>query len=38
MYPVTVKQIMEASPSADDKSNFLVDGIIVYNVRFFLLF
>lgn len=33
MYPVTVKQIMEATPSADDKSNFLIDGIIVYNVK-----
>ncbi|KAI3444166.1 hypothetical protein Pfo_000831 [Paulownia fortunei] len=33
MYPVTVKQIIEASPSADDKSNFLIDGVDVYNVK-----
>ncbi|PIN12853.1 Single-stranded DNA-binding replication protein A (RPA), medium (30 kD) subunit [Handroanthus impetiginosus] len=33
MYPVTVKQIIEASPSSDDKSNFLIDGVDVYNVK-----
>lgn len=33
MYPVTVKQIIEAIPSADDKSNFLIDGNSVYNVK-----
>ncbi|KAL7138102.1 hypothetical protein ABFS83_10G140600 [Erythranthe nasuta] len=32
MCPVTVKQIVEAS-SADDKSNFLIDGVDVYNVK-----
>ncbi|KAK6159088.1 hypothetical protein DH2020_006402 [Rehmannia glutinosa] len=29
MYPVTVKQVIEASPSIDEKSNFLIDGIDV---------
>lgn len=33
MYPVTVKQIVEASPSTDDKSNFVIDGSDVFNVR-----
>lgn len=33
MYPVTVKQIVEASPSTDDKSNFAIDGSDVFNVR-----
>lgn len=37
MYPVSVKQIMEASPSIDDKSNFLIDGVGVYNVRFLII-
>lgn len=32
MVPVTAKQIIEASQSTDDKSNFLVDGAIVSNV------
>ncbi|KAG8372372.1 hypothetical protein BUALT_Bualt12G0059400 [Buddleja alternifolia] len=33
MYPVTVKQIIEATPSADDKSNFVIEGVDVYNVK-----
>ncbi|CAA2955984.1 replication protein A 32 kDa subunit A-like isoform X2 [Olea europaea var. sylvestris] len=33
MVPVTAKQIIEASQSTDDKSNFLVDGAIVSNVK-----
>ncbi|XP_051151387.1 replication protein A 32 kDa subunit A-like [Andrographis paniculata] len=33
MCPVTVKQIVEATPSADDKSNFVIDGVDVYNVK-----
>ncbi|XP_075508907.1 replication protein A 32 kDa subunit A-like [Primulina tabacum] len=33
MYPVTVKQLIEASPSADDKSGYLIDGVDVYNVK-----
>ncbi|KAL8488918.1 hypothetical protein ACS0TY_025003 [Phlomoides rotata] len=33
MYPVTVKQMVEAIPSSDDKSNFLIDGVTVYNVK-----
>lgn len=33
MYPVTVKQIVEASPSTADKSNFVIDGSDVFNVR-----
>ncbi|KAL0302245.1 UNVERIFIED_CONTAM: Replication protein A subunit A [Sesamum angustifolium] len=33
MYPVTVKQIIEATPSTDDKPNFLIDGVDVYNVK-----
>ncbi|XP_057787288.1 replication protein A 32 kDa subunit A [Salvia miltiorrhiza] len=33
MHPVTVKQIVGASSSDDDKSNFLIDGISVYNVK-----
>lgn len=36
MYPVTVKQMVEAIPSSDDKSNFLIDGVTVYNVRFLI--
>lgn len=33
MYPATVKQLIEASPSADDKSGYLIDGVDVYNVK-----
>ncbi|KZV27391.1 replication protein A 32 kDa subunit A-like [Dorcoceras hygrometricum] len=33
MYPVTVKKLVEASPSADDKSGYLIDGVDVYNVK-----
>ncbi|GFQ06586.1 replication protein a 32 kDa subunit a [Phtheirospermum japonicum] len=33
MYPATVKQIVEATPSTDDKSIFLIDGVGVYNVK-----
>ncbi|KAL6523377.1 hypothetical protein OROGR_016980 [Orobanche gracilis] len=33
MYPATVKQIIEATPSTDDKPNFLIDGVDVYNVK-----
>ncbi|XP_042000962.1 replication protein A 32 kDa subunit A-like [Salvia splendens] len=33
MYPVTVKQIVEATPSDGDKSDILIDGISVYNVK-----
>ncbi|KAL3825988.1 hypothetical protein ACJIZ3_022017 [Penstemon smallii] len=32
MFPVTVKQIIEATPSTDDKSTFIIDGVDVYNV------
>ncbi|KAL3841047.1 hypothetical protein ACJIZ3_025638 [Penstemon smallii] len=33
MFPVTVKQIIEATPSTDDKSTFIIDGVDVYNVK-----
>ncbi|XP_073132478.1 replication protein A 32 kDa subunit A-like [Henckelia pumila] len=33
MYPATVKQLIEATPSADDKSGYLIDGVDVYNVK-----
>ncbi|KAK4404579.1 Replication protein A subunit A [Sesamum angolense] len=38
MYPVTVKQIIEATPSTDDKPNFLIDGVDVYNGLFLFEF
>lgn len=34
--PLTVKQIREAFQSSDDKTNFLIDGVDVNNVSFFL--
>ncbi|KAL3643101.1 hypothetical protein CASFOL_013916 [Castilleja foliolosa] len=33
IYPATVKQIIQATPSTDDKSTFLIDGVDVYNVK-----
>ncbi|GER52014.1 replication protein A 32 kDa subunit A [Striga asiatica] len=33
MYPVTVKQIIDAALSSDDKSGFVIDGVDVYNVK-----
>jgi hypothetical protein len=37
LLPLTVKQIMDAAQSSDDKSNFAVDGVEVFTVRIFSL-
>jgi hypothetical protein len=37
LLPLTVKQIMDAAQSSDDKSNFAVDGVEVSTVRIFSL-